>query len=524
MYLIRKFYLHTGVMFLVLLLSSCGQSLEVVSALDAGVDAGVDAEVDAEVSPNAVNDQPRQTITLRAASALIENSIAFSSYEGAMVDIVVNGGEVQSFSNRGTDDWTLEIEGVNLGQENSIEVEWYIQQGTERYIIATQSGLFTADSALGSATLDAPYESDAFDHDNDTVSNLIEVNAGGFPVAADEIPEVIDVVAPGTFVIGSQLDEPGSLAYENEMAATTAIANNYSIGKYEVTYAQFQKYIESTGAHDLPDDNDWGGGDLPVTNVSWSESYAYTAWLSKITGETYRLPTEAEWEYAARGNTTTNYVTGQTISSHNANFNTTVLDAVYLRSPGAAGLSPITGVLRDEGLGVWNEYSFDAATNQQQLAFEFEEVRRDTTGILILDSSRDISLVISQANSQVYLVDSNTGELGLLYNIAERSPPIAEFIGQRPVAVGSFSPNAFGLYDMHGNVWEFTCSELQLSYFGAEQVCVDPELADTPDYTMAKRGGSWNLAAREVRSANRGWNNQSGQRQFNTGFRVVKEL
>jgi len=468
-----------------------------------------------------IESESRLTITLRAASALVENSIAFSSYNGAMVDIIVNGGAVQTFTNQNGAgngaEWVVELDGVNSGRENTIEVEWYIQQDTNRYTVATQSGTFIADA---DAQLNAPFITDDYDHDNDTVSNLIEVNAGGFPVPANAIPEVVDIDTPGTFIIGALRIEPGF--YENELAVTTDIANNYSIGKFEVTYAQFQTYVESTAAQDVPTDNAWGGGDLPVTNVSWSEAYAYTAWISKITGETYRLPTEAEWEYAARGNTTTPYFTGRTISSHQANFDTPVFDAFYLHSATPSNPNPITGVLRDEGSGRWNEYSFDAVTNQEQLAFEFEEVRRDADGILIQDSERNISLVISPENDQVYLVGEN-GALGVLYGIADRSPSVAEFIGERPLAVGSFSPNAFGLYDMHGNVWEYTCSELQSNYLGAEQMCVDPEIADTPEVIMIKRGGSWNLPAREIRSANRGWNGQIGERLFNTGFRVAKE-
>ncbi len=500
MYLYSKYYLYV-LWLLVFFLGGCSESAEMV------------------------NVQPRQTITLRAASAVVENSVPFSSYSGATVDIIVNGEAIQTFTNQGNvqdgEDWVVEIDGVSLGRDNTIDVEWYIQQGTQRYTIATQSGSFFADPEAVSTEVVAPYETDAFDHDADAVSNLIEVNAGGFPVPATQIPEVLDIVAPGTFIIGSPSDEPG--AYDNELATTTAIVNNYSIGKFEVTYSEFQTYVESIGTQDLPTDNDWGGGDLPVTNVSWSEAYAYTAWLSRITGETYRLPTEAEWEYAARGNTTTPYFTGQTISSHSANFNTTVLDAVYFKAIGIPDPNPIIGVFRDEGTGIWNEYTFDAETNQEQLINEFEEVQRDTNGILILDSSRNLSLVLSQENGFVYLVDNNNGQLGELYSIADRSPSIAEFIGKQPVPVGSFSPNAYGLYDMHGNVFEYTCSMWQSNYRGAEQNCVDPELADTPDFTMIKRGGSWNLVAGEIRSANRGWNNENGQRLFNTGFRVVKE-
>jgi len=307
-----KYYLHS-LWLSVLLLGACGNP------------------------PEHTDVDPKTTLTLRAATALDENSIAFSSYSGATVDIIINDGAIQTFAKQDSADWIVEVDGVNVGQDNTIEVEWYIQQDEARYTIATQSGSFNADPGAQSKGLELPYETDSFDHDADTVSNLVEVNAGGFPVPATAIPNVIDIVSPGVFTIGSAPDEVG--AYDNEMAATSAIANNYSIGKYEVTYAQFQTYVEATGAQSQPTDNGWGGGELPVTNISWSEAYAYTAWLSKITGKNHRLPTEAEWEYAARGDTTTPYYTGQTLCKLLINLNQTQSPVCFVTRVWAYGMS-----------------------------------------------------------------------------------------------------------------------------------------------------------------------------------------
>jgi formylglycine-generating enzyme required for sulfatase activity len=80
----------------------------------------------------------------------------------------------------------------------------------------------------------------------------------------------------------------------------------FAIGKYEVTFAEYDLFAGATGRR-LPDDEGWGRNDRPVINVSWDDAQAYTRWLSAKTGHDYRLPSESEWEFAARGGTTTMY-------------------------------------------------------------------------------------------------------------------------------------------------------------------------------------------------------------------------
>ncbi|OQY51343.1 MAG: hypothetical protein B6247_19555 [Candidatus Parabeggiatoa sp. nov. 2] len=94
--------------------------------------------------------------------------------------------------------------------------------------------------------------------------------------------------------------------------------DKFAMGVYEVTFAEYDKFAEATG-RSKPSDRGWGRGNRPVINVSWDDATAYAKWLSEQTNHHYRLPTEAEWEYAARAETTTKYWWGNNIGSNKAN-------------------------------------------------------------------------------------------------------------------------------------------------------------------------------------------------------------
>ncbi|MCW8194078.1 SUMF1/EgtB/PvdO family nonheme iron enzyme [Proteobacteria bacterium 005FR1] len=112
-------------------------------------------------------------------------------------------------------------------------------------------------------------------------------------------PELV-VIAPGRFLMGKQG------AAEFSPVREVVIPTKFAVSKHEITFAAYEKFARATGAG-LPGDQGWGRGSRPVVNVSWNEAIAFTEWLSAQTGERYRLPTEAEWEYLARAGTTGDY-------------------------------------------------------------------------------------------------------------------------------------------------------------------------------------------------------------------------
>jgi formylglycine-generating enzyme required for sulfatase activity len=93
------------------------------------------------------------------------------------------------------------------------------------------------------------------------------------------------------------------------------IKKGFAIGKYEVTFEEYDYFARAT-RRALPDDEGWGRGQQPVINISWYDAVEYANWLSEQTGRRYRLPTELEWEYAARGETDTIYWWGDEIKKN----------------------------------------------------------------------------------------------------------------------------------------------------------------------------------------------------------------
>jgi formylglycine-generating enzyme required for sulfatase activity len=110
---------------------------------------------------------------------------------------------------------------------------------------------------------------------------------------------------------------PGS-PYFDERPRRTVRLGSYAIAQQEVSFAEYDHFARATGRA-VPDDMGWGRGKQPVIRVSWNDAVAYTKWLSQQTGQRYRLPTEAEWEYAARAGQEERYWWGNDTGSGRAN-------------------------------------------------------------------------------------------------------------------------------------------------------------------------------------------------------------
>jgi formylglycine-generating enzyme required for sulfatase activity len=125
------------------------------------------------------------------------------------------------------------------------------------------------------------------------------------------------VIPAGRFMMGSPGQEPGR--FDEEGPQHQVALQSFAIGQTEVTFADYERFAEATG-QPLPEDQGWGRGMRPVINVSWDHANAYADWLSAQTGANYRLPSEAEWEYAARAGTETPFWTGDCIHTDQANY------------------------------------------------------------------------------------------------------------------------------------------------------------------------------------------------------------
>ncbi|MGQ0522410.1 MAG: SUMF1/EgtB/PvdO family nonheme iron enzyme [Betaproteobacteria bacterium] len=236
-------------------------------------------------------------------------------------------------------------------------------------------------------------------------------------------PEMV-VIPAGSFTMGSPDSEADRFDIEGPQHQVS-IPRPFAVGKYEVTFDEWDACVREGGCTHNPSDSGWGRGRRPVINVSWHDAKAYAEWLSRKSGANYRLLTEAEWEYAARAGTTT-------------------------------------------------PFSFGTA------------------------------ITLQQANS-----NGNRSWLGLSLAAPLKTLP-----------VGSYAPNAFGLYDVHGNVHEWT-----ESCFSAYVWSAAPRdgSARTPGNcaVRVRRGGAWGNYSQHLRSAGRGASEPS-LRENAIGFRVSR--
>ena len=181
----------------------------------------------------------------------------------------------------------------------------------------------------------------AFQKEREDREKLIEMYPAGKEFQeCDTCPKMV-VVPQGTFTMGSPASEEGREDGEGPQHQVT-ISNPFAVGKYEVTREQFENFVDATGhdasssgCHTVRRDGEWQlrqqnswrkpgfsqSKDHPVVCVDWHDAQAYVSWLSRKTGEQYRLLSESEWEYVARAGTIGPFHFGSTISTDQANYN-----------------------------------------------------------------------------------------------------------------------------------------------------------------------------------------------------------
>lgn len=164
-----------------------------------------------------------------------------------------------------------------------------------------------------------------------------------FKDCEDVCPELV-VVAAGSFTMGSPAEETGRSTAEGPRHPV-AFGSPFAVSRHEVTFAEFDACVEDRGCFHRPNDQGWGRGRRPVVDVSWNDAQEYVTWLSGRTGQRYQLPSESEWEYAARAGTSTPWHNGRAILTDDANilnaFAKTVAVGAY--PPNAFGLHDVHG-------------------------------------------------------------------------------------------------------------------------------------------------------------------------------------
>ncbi len=123
-------------------------------------------------------------------------------------------------------------------------------------------------------------------------------------------PDMVSL-PPGTASLGAGDNEKHARPNEKPQRPVT-FANMFAISVKEVTFTEYNACISAGVCIGQPSDNGWGGGNRPVINVSWDEAQKYVAWLSETSGQSYSLPTEAQWEYAARAGDASPLIGGST--------------------------------------------------------------------------------------------------------------------------------------------------------------------------------------------------------------------
>jgi formylglycine-generating enzyme required for sulfatase activity len=321
-----------------------------------------------------------------------------------------------------------------------------VKVGNEIHITVSRRSFPELTVLRGGKTISVTNKNQLFGRIPELVQAMVnEIGEGPTPPQTPIPPNFVRIEG-GTFTMGSPSNEPGRYSDEVQHRVTVS---SFFMGKYQVTQAEYEAVMGTNPSY-------FKGTNLPVENVSWYDAVEYcnrlsqkdrldpaytinksrsdpsntsdyddVRWLVTLNPNAngYRLPTEAEWEYACRAGTTTPFNTGNNITTSNANY-----DGNYPYNNNAKGI-----------------------------------YRKKTT------------------------------------------------------PVGSFAPNPWGLYDMHGNMWEW-CWDWYGSYSSNSQT--DPRGA-VSGASRVERGGSWSNSAASVRSAFRDGGTPSNRR-YGIGFRLVR--
>ncbi|HYN77776.1 MAG TPA: SUMF1/EgtB/PvdO family nonheme iron enzyme [Lamprocystis sp. (in: g-proteobacteria)] len=141
-------------------------------------------------------------------------------------------------------------------------------------------------------------------------------------IKLDLAPQIVMIAVPGgCFLMGSP--ETEAERDRDEGPQHEVCIKPFELAKYEVTFDDWDACVTDGGCARSPDDEGWGRGKRPVINVSWNDMQEYIRWLNRTGGMQYRLPSEAEWEYAARAGTVTPFSTGACINTKQGNFDGT---------------------------------------------------------------------------------------------------------------------------------------------------------------------------------------------------------
>ena len=178
------------------------------------------------------------------------------------------------------------------------------------------------------------------------------------------------VLPAGRFSMGCLSNDSDCSHNYNDQPVHDVTLPSFAMAVYEVSFDEYERYTQAMGIRP-PHDSRWGRGNRPVINVHWVSARRYAEWLSEQTGRSYRLPTEAEWEYAARAGTTTKYSWGNRASPEQANYNGNGNDGWQYTAPVGSfpanrfGLHDMHGNLMEWTLDCWHDSYDGAPTNGQ---------------------------------------------------------------------------------------------------------------------------------------------------------------